>query len=175
MCEWIGLIKQIKNIFQYSKLTWKNKQCLYVFLFPRETLFYLNSCGSGATWSSCVAAARIKFQKYFNFKAQQLTTSFPPDAQLTGICLVLGEPEKGRTQCFLALFIKSYLRCFWLQTCWVDLLNFYKYSTTKLMCINWFFCLFFEVSCQLQNLKYRIMHVFEISCHVKYFFKQDFF
>ncbi|XP_023340651.1 ubiquitin-like modifier-activating enzyme 6 [Eurytemora carolleeae] len=49
----------------------------------RETQFYLNSCGSGATWSSCVAAARIKFQKYFNFKAQQLTTSFPQDAQLT--------------------------------------------------------------------------------------------
>ena len=145
-------------------------------LFPRETLFYLNSCGSGATWSSCVVAARIKFQKYFNFKAQQLTTSFPPDAQLTGICLVVRGTWE-RSDLMFSCFIHKILPkiCFWLQTCWVDLLNFYKYSTTKLMCINWFFCLFFEVSCQLQNLKYRIMHVFEISCHVKYFFKQEFF
>ena len=69
---------------------------VYYFLFPRETQFYLNSCGSEATWSSCVAAARIKFQKYFNFKAQQLTTSFPQDATLTGITLLtLEEPKRA--------------------------------------------------------------------------------
>ena len=35
------------------------------------------------TWADCVRLARLKFEKYFNHKARQLLTSFPPDATLT--------------------------------------------------------------------------------------------
>ncbi|KAM4707570.1 ubiquitin-like modifier-activating enzyme 6 isoform 1-T2 [Discoglossus pictus] len=46
------------------------------------------------TWSQCVELARLKFEKYFNHKAQQLLHSFPLDTRLKDGSLFWQSPKR---------------------------------------------------------------------------------
>ncbi|XP_063775996.1 ubiquitin-like modifier-activating enzyme 6 [Pseudophryne corroboree] len=49
------------------------------------------------SWSHCVELARLKFEKYFNHKAQQLLHSFPLDTQLKDGSLFWQSPKRPPT------------------------------------------------------------------------------
>lgn len=49
------------------------------------------------SWAQCVALARVKFEKYFNHKAQQLVASFPLDLKLKDGSLFWTSPKRPPT------------------------------------------------------------------------------